>query len=365
MTRTQADEHLPVLDGVRGIAVLLVLLYHCLVGPTFSQVTRYGWIGVDLFFVLSGFLITGILIRSRHKEHRYLNFYARRSLRIFPLYFCSLFIVYFVLARNAQISAALEKAAPAAWYWLYSYNFYVLAIDAFATSDILDHFWSLCVEEQFYLFWPFLIFAIPQKRLPVFMVGVATIAGILRVVMVKAGINWSPIYVLTFCRMDCFAFGGLAAYANMHWDAAKIRPINGYVLSGTAVALLAYAVVYGGFPMAAPSTHIVVRPLLAIAFSSFIYFTLNPGSVFRVVNRILGGWWLVVPGKYSYGLYVYHWIVWKSLILTNTLDWSTRSAPMQFVIAASITTVCAFVSYHILEEPFLRLKKFFPTGRSV
>src|SRR5690625_4685275 len=152
------------LDGVRGVAILLVILFHCFPSP----LTGLGWIGVDLFFVLSGFLITGILIDSKGNKRYYSNFIGRRILRIFPLYYLVLFIMLFLLpligrgfSSGSNYSFYLRHQG---WFWSYLQN-WLFSFHGFPKNLILSHFWSLGVEEQFYLVWPFLVLLLPKKLL--------------------------------------------------------------------------------------------------------------------------------------------------------------------------------------------------------
>ena len=161
--------HIGVLDGVRGLAILLVLVYHftlsmagqTLPGRLFFRSTAAGWCGVDLFFVLSGFLITGILYDAKDLPHRFRNFYARRALRIFPLYYTILAITFALLPRAVRLVGRLDDLEDARfWLWTYGTNVYV----AFRGDWFpLSHFWSLAVEEHFYLFWPAIIIGCDRK----------------------------------------------------------------------------------------------------------------------------------------------------------------------------------------------------------
>src|SRR4051812_48705226 len=151
--------HLPGLDGLRGIAILMVLALHFLgdatphgpVGRLVVKAASYGVLGVDLFFVLSGFLITGLLLDAKSGPHYFRNFYARRTLRIFPLYYLVLTILFIVLPRFTALPAPLEDARiHQGWLWTYTSNFFIAARAEWALTYV-SHFWSLAIEEHFYL----------------------------------------------------------------------------------------------------------------------------------------------------------------------------------------------------------------------
>ena len=169
-TPVLSSQRMPVLDGIRGIAILLVMSFHFwIVGiaggsrpweRVYGDVAGMGWIGVDLFFVLSGFLITGILYDSRNAIHYFRVFYGRRTLRIFPLYYgalaCFFLIGPFVLAHlHVSTLAGMQSAAAAKFFsWTYLLNWYEGSMGWDAVAHPLQHFWSLGIEEQFYLLCP-------------------------------------------------------------------------------------------------------------------------------------------------------------------------------------------------------------------
>ncbi|MEO8103866.1 MAG: acyltransferase, partial [Betaproteobacteria bacterium] len=209
----------PALDGLRGLAILLVLVHQfSLLEPQgdvlsfmFSNISNVGWTGVQLFFALSGFLITGILLDTRHAQNYYSGFYARRTLRIFPLYFIVLAVAFLVVPAIGVVPPKLAADQPnQIWLWTYTSNW---ATVMGVGSKAFPHYWSLAVEEQFYLVWPLLIRSRGPARCIRFCLGVAVVSLLLRIVLVWAGTPSEGIYQNSFCRMDALALGGAAAAA--------------------------------------------------------------------------------------------------------------------------------------------------------
>ena len=206
---------LPALDGLRGVAILLVVAHNLQlleapqgwIGRFAEFGLNFGWVGVQLFFVLSGFLITRILLDTREVSNYYRSFFARRALRIFPVYFLTLLFMLLVLPKFTS-SANLGVAT---WpYWLYLANWTQPGQGAAA---YVPHLWSLAVEEQFYLVWPFLLHRRSSTATWWMCLAIAAISLLARIALLAAEVNPDAIYMFTFCRMDALALGGAAATA--------------------------------------------------------------------------------------------------------------------------------------------------------
>jgi peptidoglycan/LPS O-acetylase OafA/YrhL len=190
-----AGARIPALDGIRGIAILCVMLYHftfyggieptLIVDKVYYHTALVGWFGVDLFFVLSGFLITGILYDTASAPQYFRNFYARRVLRIFPLYYGTLAVFFFLIPLVIDISDTFEELLrDQLWYWSYLVNVQI-ALEYWPSFFALGHFWSLAVEEQFYLVWPLVVFFL--KRRSLIAICVVCIVGAFLVRVGRAG----------------------------------------------------------------------------------------------------------------------------------------------------------------------------------
>lgn len=356
----RAPRHIPALDGLRGLAILLVLLFH-VGGAATDQLpwlTDWGWVGVDLFFALSGFLISGILLDSRERPNYFRNFYMRRTLRIFPLYYAVLGLITFAIPLLTHRSIQLGGDWP--WIWAYMANLRIAEQGhwLYAPSSLtLDHFWSLAVEEQFYLFWPVVVLLLGQRRL-LWACAVAIVtASVFRCYLVEVSPHYGAPYVHTLARLDVLCWGAVAAVA--HRQPALLptwrRASAVVVCVGGALLLLLLAL--SGFDL---KNEWVLRVGLGLTgpVSAGIVFLVTHGAARAMTERRLLRWF----GKYSYGLYIFHFLAirWFERIAGFQPGHGVARQPLQIlvfvVVACVVPVVAAVASYQLYEKHFLKLK---------
>jgi peptidoglycan/LPS O-acetylase OafA/YrhL len=365
----------PELDGLRGVAILLVVFFHATIvgsgtptGALLHGVFRnFGWTGVDLFFVLSGFLITGILVDSRDAPRALRHFYARRALRIFPVYYGFLILVFLIVPRVAP--GALSVGDDAVFYWVYLQNFAVAAQGDWVHSRFLNLFWSLAIEEQFYLVWPWVVHALGRRAL--LRVCLAMIAGslALRVVLVAADVAPVAIYVLTPARLDGLAAGALVALAlRSSGGTVRLAAAAPYAAVLSGIGILALVVWQRGFSYKLPGTATAGLTLLAVFFAALLVLTLR-GAPQGPLRRLLGTAPLRAWGRTSYAVYVTHQVV----LVLATLAWvrlffephapGAGELTLQITVYATVLPGCWLVgeaSWRWVEAPLLRWKRRFP-----
>lgn len=372
--RTQlSSRHFPALDGLRGIAVLLVMLYHFAMhgelgtahpaDRVVADLLMAGWSGVDLFFVLSGFLITGILFDARHGPRYFRTFYMRRTLRIFPLYYAVLVLVFFVFTPGPD-PAGLEREQV--WYWTYLLNFRI-AYDGWPDNPVIGHFWTLAVEEQFYLVWPLLVLGFGRRGLmwiaSVFIVA----APVLRWWLLANGDNEAA-WVLTPARMDALAVGAFLALwirGDGGLAAARRWLPPGLLLTGALLVVLILR--QGG--LSAWDDDIIVYgfSLLALLFG-FLLLAALAGQAAQRPQSVLASRPLMRIGQLSYALYVFHhplsYELSRAGLLIPSLPtlWGSQLPGLAIytLVVGGLTLGLAWLSWVVLERPVLRLKRRFP-----
>ncbi|MBX3355618.1 MAG: acyltransferase [Phycisphaeraceae bacterium] len=389
------------------MAILLVMLHHqtlIWLSPdkadrVFAWCVDFGWSGVDLFFVLSGFLITGILLDAKGDPHRARNFYARRTLRIFPLYYAVIVASLVLLPWIASMSGSeviREKLdrfgrieGSEIWYWLYLSNFPIAWHGDFQ-HGILGISWSLAIEEQFYLVWPLLVWTLSARALGRVCIALIIAAFLVRLGMVLGGAHFIAVYVLTPARMDVLAIGALLALAargegglsRFRRPAAWIAPVALVVIVAIAIIDEVTGLNVGtGMEFPTPQSGRLMG-VIGFGLTGVLYgaclvrgVTSPAGSA---LARLLTSRFLVIFGKYSYALYFFHVPVRavvrdlvygppdKSALITfPTVMGSLIPAQLIFYVVATIPTlILAWLSWHLYEKHFLKLKRFFEAKRS-
>jgi peptidoglycan/LPS O-acetylase OafA/YrhL len=378
MTTTADDSttgrHIPALDGLRGTAILMVLYLHLfwsntspagnLLVRSIAELRTACWIGVDLFFVLSGFLLTGILYDTLSSAHFFRNFYGRRSLRIFPLYYAFLFVVI-----------AISYAQGYHWFggtfYYLTYTVSLLRNGSVQATDApwihIDHFWSLAVEEQFYMAWPLLMYFLRTKRRIAGAIVVLALTGLLvRTYLVLSGVTvlhpysvyaWSP------ARFDTLLLGGLLALAIRSRFRGKVLRWSWLVFVCGASVLTAYGFRHGRFDALTDGVVATIGlSILGVTGAALVGASLTRTSMFSAFfsNPVLRFF-----GRYSYGLYVYHYTL-QALMSPFMQPWLhelTQSKLLLVLLNGGIVLVTAILlavlSFEMFEKRFLGLKRFF------
>jgi peptidoglycan/LPS O-acetylase OafA/YrhL len=367
-----AEHHILALDGIRGLAILFVLYDHLFWSnpnsgnPIFdflSTIRSSAYVGVNLFFALSGFLITGILLDTVTSPNFFRTFYARRTLRIFPLYY-GVLLVLLLLTRPFHF----------VWNgWQYFYLTYTSNLVLWPQAPLIlhrisiDHFWSLQVEEQFYLIWPLILYRVRSLRSLIRLSIVVCIATLFIRIALVAGRpylhNAYLPYSSTFSCVDNLLFGCcLCALlrTNLRQQVLDFAP---RVFALCALVLTGAAILNNGLVW---QTSIFIPTigfsLIGISSASLIAMSLRPGSR---TKQLFNNPVLRFFGKYSYGLYVFHYLL--TGLLTQPVRFFIDAhfhRKVLGVIAGAIVVfiasiLAAILSYHFFESPFLKLKKNF------
>jgi peptidoglycan/LPS O-acetylase OafA/YrhL len=338
------------LDVLRGIAVLVVMVSHSngnVPSLHLGSVLHYGWTGVDLFFVLSGFLITGILLRAKDAPDYFSTFYARRVLRIWPLYFCLLAFCFLVIpAIQPQLRpTVVEQCHPWQTYLFFVQN---LIVPKSGTFGPLQLTWSLCVEEQFYLVWPLVVLFCSPKNIA----RIATVAVLFSVgVRLAAAHHWFVIdtYHNTLCRLDGLAIGSLAAILVPNYDTKLVRKAALW-LGAFAIAGIAAAILFG------------IRWTF-LGFVSLLFGAVMCLSI--TLPAFPKAHFLAFTGRISYGLYLLHAPAFdivrdphvRSLIAVSHN--AVVNDVIVFACSMGLAFGLAFASWKLLESPVLSLKRYF------
>jgi peptidoglycan/LPS O-acetylase OafA/YrhL len=335
------------LDSVRGLAVLWVLLHNTNQSPTryLHWISDKGWMGVDLFFVLSGFLITGILLDAKKSEGYFKNFYARRCLRIWPLYNALLLFMFVVVPvlRPSEGHAVFEPRSSPWWAFPIFLQNFLVPIPTAATG-LLGVTWSLAVEGQFYLVWPLVVRFCTAPQLRKIAIAVICASPVLRFYLSLHHVN---IYSNTFCRLDGLMAGGLLALV--------IRSVSFFptkFLTRAWIILLVSAPIALAIDTAFHAQRSVFT-FTALASVSFVYLALF--STQKWLQSVLTTRFLVYTGTISYGIYLLEKIPLDAARSFHLDKYGILALP----VTAAVTFLMATISWNVLEKPFLKLKRLF------
>ncbi|MEA5258845.1 acyltransferase [Arcicella aquatica] len=371
LINSKKETYFSQLDGIRFLAVMLVLIDHWMAE---RNPLPLGHLGVTMFFVLSGFLITRILIQSKLKDDRtgrshwfsVKQFIVRRSIRIFPIYFLSIFALYYF-----NIPPVRETLI---WCLTYSTNLYI-AINQHWMGTI-DHLWSLAVEEQYYLVFPYLILFLPTRHYLKLLGAMIVIAIATRLWLYFNGTPWLVQYVLMPTALDCFGLGGLMAYyftfkKNEVFD--KLAQTKFIILSFIAYAICVSLIIIQQKTTGEVENFgkLVTERFLGATFCFFL--------IAKAISEYKGflKWFFEQPivqylGRISYGIYLYHNFVYnfyhtpQTSIVLRGLHKIQRMFPLftlnigfEFLYFLGITVFIATLSWFIIEKPINHLKKYF------
>ena len=347
---------IPALDGLRGLAILGVIVLHVsrvlpgAASSSWGQVAQVGWIGVDLFFVLSGFLITGVLLDTRDRPGYYRRFYRNRVLRIFPLYYLMVAGVLFVAPSLLGTVHRPDESAERLSFLLYLPNWRMALNGGDWTKlhPMLSPFWSLAVEEQFYLVWPIVVFFARPRTLKVICATGIIGACAARVAALALGVAPETVYVLTPFRFDALLVGAglaLAVRGHVRLEARLVKWAAVYF----AALMCVRDLWMGGLVFEDPFVMTIGYSAVAIAFGGLLYRVVAAAPESRVrrvcENRVLRG-----CGTISYGLYVFH-----VPVLSLTMR-AIHSVQIAAAVGVAASFVVATLSWHLMEKQILRYR---------
>lgn len=346
-TISRADTTIPVLDGLRGVAILLVMAYH------FGPLISWGWMGVDLFFVLSGFLITKSLCSFPINGANLLIFFKNRFLRIAPAYYLVIAVFFMLVPQVYSLAegAAFKELQQNQWvFWLYQVDVWY-AFFGWPEMIYLVPFWSLSVEFKFYLLWPLVLYLIQHlksRNRELILLAIIAIAVLFRV----SGDHFMNFasdfrYVFFLSRLDSFAIGAL-----LYMKYQQRQQAGKYGTIVLAAIVIFLVICFLGFDwdgaFSHPFIHMVGFTFIAAGWAILVGRVLmKPTGFYHFFSSTP----LRTIGKYSYSIYLIHYPVW---LLVIKLDFAV---PISALISFVVSIFLGGMSYHLVEKPFLRMKK--------
>ncbi len=367
------------LDGLRAVAILWVMFAHVSAASKWHANTVYhkvieliassGWVAVQLFFVISGFLITAILLKGKGKSKQLRHFFIRRSLRIFPVYYVTLFVLFIVVPfMGYTLTWLTSETENQLYFWTYLNNW----IRPYIYNKGFSHLWSLAIEEQFYLIWPFIVIYLNKTwllRICVFMIVSAPVFRFLLFYFFQTdieGIGAKAAYAFTFARWDAIALGSLLAVimtTDNYLSWCKKYAIN--ILFISAFMVLLHAGLNGSFnAVGEGGIELLNQTISAIACFLIVFIVTWKNRQWYV--NVLEFKMLKLVGKYSYSMYIFHlpiMIVWFQYNIPDYAGMSDLAVLLQvflnYLLILFFTFVLSAISWNILEYPLLKLKRGF------
>jgi len=350
--------HVGALDGLRGVAVLLVVVSHFRIlvpwptpSDSLNNFMAGGFLGVDLFFVLSGFLITSLLLaetKRRNVRGVLRRFYVRRVFRLTPAILLFLtFHAILALWENTSMRSELRSARAVIFYHL---NWHFIWDPKHSVTDF-GHLWSLAIEEQFYIVWPIVLLGLVLIRLkPQVIIGVILflifVVYLRRVALWNDGVWWMQIYTRTDARVDSLLIGALAAFVFRYF---RVPPLLSKAMM--YVSLLVALSTFAYFGRVQPSRFLYHSgfTLIAVLFAFVVFGLSNSNSV---LGKALSCRPLRFVGKISYGLYIWHLPVFR--VLARHMETGTRISRLGLGLFLAFTAT--LISWYAVERPALKLK---------
>ena len=350
------------LDGFRGLAILMVTVFRFgshaftedVVGNLPSKLFMIGAAGVDFFFVLSGFLITGLLMDAKETpKHYYRRFYIRRALRIFPLYFASLFLFLVALPYlgNTRVSETLD--GPSIHLWFYTTNLAVAWKNEWCFG-CLNHFWSLAIEEQFYLFWPVVIALLSPRKVTTLCLWSFITLAIARVCFSVAELGEASEKSFTLFRMDGLLLGAIASVLFRNRDARFIAVDRVRWDICAIVCCICYAIT---LPLA--DHDYTIRYSIVSLFAACLLLSTLMSKPNSWQKRIFEIGWLRSLGKVSYAMYIFQGPLMPLAESFFSPNKTFTNACIYTLAMFAMTYLLAVLSWHAFESWFLKLKDRF------
>jgi peptidoglycan/LPS O-acetylase OafA/YrhL len=371
--RQHSLSYIPALDGIRGVALIMVLLAHW--SQSILTIPIHGYMrhmattmalachtGLDLFFVLSGFLITRILLSIKSKPMGIPNFLVRRALKIFPLYYLTLTVVAFLPAAFRHTALRMDATDTGwIWPWVFGQNIAIVHYHQFLYGA-LDHFWSIAVEEHFYWIWPAVVIFLSMRNAACVAVGLVGLSILSRSWFLIGHQDPIACEFLTICRLDGLAIGALIAIAE---SKNLLKPQYSGLLASLFIAGLAASVgVHHGWfgSSLSPAASVLLKTFESISFAGIISLVVIHKD--GLLGKIFASPILTFFGIYSYSIFVFHHFLRPPFLPVTILYGANKpnnAAVTYGLVHFAISVVLGVISFHLYEKHFLKLKAKFPS----